>query len=300
MKILIGILSCIENELEECMASLENQTFQNWSSFLIQNKPNLEAHQELYKTFKSGAANYDLFLKLDADMVIQSPDFLQRISDHFTSNPDLDELQIPVYDHFTQREIFGQITYRNNVRWDNVERNILFTDYGAQSKKKEKNIVDFRGDIHHCPDPSDFQSWHFGLHKAIKFTQLDFPAKSYNYSAGLVHWDNIMHIFATAHGPKQGNMHSAALAGMMAALNSKLRARHIDYSNIESKKLFQSYKANPEIWRPTPLLAYLLNLSAERKRRSFGLALIYLTCTVRFFDLRLIKNGLNIALKNTL
>lgn len=300
MKILIGILHCIENEFEWCVQSLRHQTIKNWEHFVVRDLPNAEAHDNLYKTFMTRSHEFGLFIKLDADMVIQSNDFFERLIHYFESNPEVDELQIPVYDHFTQREIFGQITYRNNVRWDNVERNILFTDYGAQSKKKEKNIVDFRGDIHHCPDPSDFQSWHFGLHKAIKFTQLDFPAKSYNYSAGLVHWDNIMHIFATAHGPKQGNMHSAALAGMMAALNSKLRARHIDYSNIESKKLFQSYKANPEIWRPTPLLAYLLNLSAERKRRSFGLALIYLTCTVRFFDLRLIKNGLNIALKNTL
>lgn len=300
MKILIGILACIENELEECLNSLDIQTFQNWSSFLIRNKPNLEAHQELYKVFMSEAANYDLFLKLDADMVIQSPDFLQRISDQFTSNPDLDELQIPVYDHFTQREVFGQITYRNSVKWDCNERNELYTDYGAKSRQKVKNIVDFKGDIQHCPNPSNHQSWHFGLHKATKFTQLDFPAKSYNYTAGLVHWDNLMNIFAAIKGPKQKKMHSGALAGMVVAFKSKLHARHIDYSNMESKKLFEAYNANPENWKPSPLLAYLLNLSAEQKRRSFGLALIYLAFTARFLDLRLMKNGFKIALKNTL
>ena len=300
MKILIGVLHCIEKEFDTCIESIEKQRCSQWNYFVIRDLPKADAHNALYGRFMEASNEYDLFLKLDADMVIQSPDFLQRISDHFTSNPDLEELQIPVYDHFTQRDVFGQITYRNNVTWDCSERNKLFTDYGAQSKRKEKNIVDFRGDVHHCSDPSDFQSWHFGLHKATKFTQLDFPAKSYNYWAGLTHWDNIMHIFATAHGPKQGNMHAAALAGMMAALKSELRARHIDYSNIESKKLFESYTANPDNWKPSPLLAYLLNLSAEQKHRSFGLALIYLAFTARFLDLRLMKNGFKIALKNTL
>ena len=300
MKILIGILHCIENEFEWCLQSLRHQTIKNWEHFVVRDLPNAEAHDNLYKTFMTRSHEFGLFIKLDADMVIQSNDFFERLIHYFESNPEVDELQIPVYDHFTQRDVFGQITYRNNVTWDCSERNKLFTDYGAQSKKKEKNIVDFRGDVHHCSDPSDFQSWHFGLHKATKFTQLDFPAKSYNYTAGLVHWDNLMNIFAAIKGPKQKKMHSGALAGMVVAFKSKLHARHIDYSNMESKKLFEAYNANPENWKPSPLLAYLLNLSAEQKRRSFGLALIYLAFTARFLDLRLMKNGIKIALKNTL
>ena len=300
MKILIGILSCIENELKECLASLDNQTFQNWSSFLIQNKPNLEAHQELYETFKSGAANYDLFLKLDADMVIQSPDFLQRISDHFTSNPDLDELQIPVYDHFTQREVFGQITYRNTVRWNTKDQNKLFTDYGAQSNKKVKNTTDFKGDVHHCSNPSDYQSWHFGLHKAVKFTQLDFSAKSYNYSAGLVHWDNLMHVFAAMQKPCMNGMHEAAMSGMVAAVQCGLSAQHVDYSNEHSQSLFQAYKESPTKWLPSGMLLLLLKMPPEQKRRSFGLALCLIGISQRSWNLRILKNGFKIALKNDL
>jgi hypothetical protein len=188
MRILIGILHCIENEYELCVQSLQKQSVKNWEHFVIRDLPNSEAHNALYSRFMEKSNEYDLFLKLDADMVIQSPDFLQRISDHFTSNPDLDELQIPVYDHFTQREVFGQITYRNTVQWDVQAGNVLFTDYGAKSNRKEKNTTDFKGDVHHCSNPSDYQSWHFGLHKAVKLTQLDFSAKSYDYSAGFVHW----------------------------------------------------------------------------------------------------------------
>ena len=298
MNILIGILHCGENEYQSCVKAIEGQSCANWNHFVLRDLPKAEAHNALYSRFMEGSKEYDLFLKLDADMVIQSPDFFQRISDHFTSHPDLDELQIPVYDHFTQREVFGQITYRSTVKWNVQERNVLFTDYGARSSRKEKNMTDFKGDIHHCPNPSDHQSWHFGMHKATKFTQLDFPAKSYNYSAGMVHWDNIMHIFAAAHGAQQSKMHSAAIAGAIAALKSKLRARHIDYSDNESKKLFEFYATNPDNWKPSPLVTHLLQMSTEQKRRSFGLALIYLALTARFLDLRLIKNGFKIAFKN--
>ena len=68
MKILIGILHCIENEYELCIQSLQEQSVKNWNHFVIRDLPNAEAHNALYSRFMEGSKEYDLFLKLDADM----------------------------------------------------------------------------------------------------------------------------------------------------------------------------------------------------------------------------------------
>ena len=41
----------------------------------------------------------------------------------------------------------------------------------------------------HCPNPSSFQSFHFGVHKAVKVTQ--YGCQNFRYYASVVHWDNL-------------------------------------------------------------------------------------------------------------
>ncbi len=70
MKILIGILYCIENERDACVKSIEAQTHRDFDYFIVENLPKKEAHHQLYTRFAASATEYDIFVKLDADMVI--------------------------------------------------------------------------------------------------------------------------------------------------------------------------------------------------------------------------------------
>ena len=51
MNILVGTLLSGENEYPECLASIRNQTFTDYDHLIIADKPELEAHYQLYKTF---------------------------------------------------------------------------------------------------------------------------------------------------------------------------------------------------------------------------------------------------------
>ena len=62
MRILIGILHTIENEFPQCIEAIKNQTYQNFDYFVVENIPNKEAHDTLYRRFMDSADNYELFI----------------------------------------------------------------------------------------------------------------------------------------------------------------------------------------------------------------------------------------------
>ena len=49
MKIYVGTLYSGENEFEECVAAIQNQTYKNYDHFVIRDLPNKEAHVTLFK-----------------------------------------------------------------------------------------------------------------------------------------------------------------------------------------------------------------------------------------------------------
>ena len=65
---------CKENEYDSCKRSISHQDYPVTDFLTVENKPNKEAHDILYSTFSEYPQEYDLFLKLDADMVLTSPE----------------------------------------------------------------------------------------------------------------------------------------------------------------------------------------------------------------------------------
>ena len=171
MRILVGTLYTIENEFQDCLASLRRQTFQEFDHFVIQGVPNREAHDQLYARFMNNAGEYDYFIKLDADMVIRSQHLFIDIVTEFEQRPQIDLLTILVHDYFTDRLVEGLHTFRSHVRW--LKRtDDVFTD--SHSIPRNRTFVDrdhLAPAAYHCPNPSDFQSFHYGLHRGVKVRQ---------------------------------------------------------------------------------------------------------------------------------
>jgi hypothetical protein len=185
MRILVGVMRCIENEFGLCMASLQCQTLRAQDVFVISGLPNKKAHDQLYSTFMERAGEADLFVKLDADMVLDRSTLFEEIAARFLEWPSLDHLQIAVDDFFTGLRIMGLHVYRSSHRWiANDERH--FVDLVDEVPGMESDWIDLAPAARHCPDPSRFQCFHFGLHKAVKFLQRSRPHFDFPYS--LIHW----------------------------------------------------------------------------------------------------------------
>jgi hypothetical protein len=170
-KILVGTLYAIENEFDECIAALHRQTFQSFDHFVIQGLPNREAHDQLYQRFMNHAQEYDLFVKLDADMILISEQLFSAIVERFEHHANMDLFTILVLDFFTGRLINGLHTFRNTARWSRRADDV-FTD--AHSIPRNRTIVDdtdLAPAAYHCKNPSDFQAFHYGLHRGVKARQ---------------------------------------------------------------------------------------------------------------------------------
>lgn len=233
MKILVGIMHCIENELDECIASLKSQTHKDHDHFIIKDLPNKEAHAVLYQTFMNAANEYQLFIKLDADMVLHRNTYLEEVIREFSSEPDLTLLQVAVHDFFTNQLIFGLHSYRNTMRWN--PRDELFTDKQATLGKTINDSSKLAPAAYHCPNPSPFQAFHFGVHKAVKVMQIG--VSETNLDARNIHWNNLQRTrlhYQQTKNPQLGY----AILGAEIAFKHKFTYREVDYNNPRLHQYF--------------------------------------------------------------
>lgn len=236
MRILVGTLHSIENEKDECLSAIHSQTHSAHDSFVISGKPNKAAHDELYQTFMNRSQEVDLFVKIDADMVLTRPTFFQELIECF-KKPELGHLMIAVHDWMTDRQIMGLHAFRNTHRWAIGEES-YFVDTLDESKAIEKDYDRLAPAALHCGNPSPFQAFHFGLHKAVKFAQI--TRKEVNLSQRETHWRHFKSL--ERHYKKVGDRRLAlARIGFIHALAHRFESRHVDYSCIESKAAYETY-----------------------------------------------------------
>lgn len=235
MKILIGILYTFENEYEECIKSIKKQKDSVFDFIVIKNLPNKKAHDKLYTTFMENKDNYDLYIKIDADMILISDFFLKRISKFFHDNPCINHYTIPVHDFFTNREVYGLHIYRNNVKWV-LNSDQIFVDRTDTNTEEFFDDGRFSPVALHAPNPSLFQAFHFGLHKAVKFTQ--YGSASFFIEPSVEHWQNISYLLKNYKNKKKLTL-QYALAGCYFAMRYKMAHENINFNDNYALKLYK-------------------------------------------------------------
>lgn len=259
MKILVGVLYCIENEFSQCISSIKQQLYQDYDYFIIRGLTNKEAHNALYETFMKNNGDYDLFIKIDADMVLSRPTFFNEVVEYISNNTTIDDLQIAVNDCFTDRLIYGMHVYSSRMRWEKDSEQV-FVDWPdkIRSYKRVNDYTDLAPAADHCPSPGKLQAFHFGLHKVVKITQYD--RKELRYFASLVHWDNILKLAEHFNRDKQNISVAYGILGAYEAIRGKLRARHVNFNNPESLLLFQKWevRGDSEVLRVALQLAKMV------------------------------------------
>jgi len=243
-RVLVGTLHTIENELDRCTASILAQRGCHVEHFVIEGESKRVAHDELYRTFMRRAGEFDLFVKVDADMVIQSPSLFARIAERFGQDPTIDQLEIAVHDFFTDGHVMGLNSFRNTVRWP--ERgSSLFTDATPVPADRHAQDHDHLAPAAlHCPDPTAFQAFHFGVHKALKLLEAVAEGRSRRVQR---HWHNMeatWRHFLRRGDPRLG----LASLGSELALRGLFRPEHVDYSDPFARGAFRRYENDSSRW----------------------------------------------------
>jgi len=237
MRILVGTLYTIENEFEECCRSIQQQSHQDFEHFVIRNKPNKEAHDELYRTFMNRADEFDLFAKVDADMVIHDKELFTKIIQKFSENENMEMLTVKVSDFFTGKLMHGMHVFRSSVRWVPDNENV-FVDPVPVDKHKQYKAHDLEGKVTHCENPSPLQAFRFGLHRAIKLLS---AIESSNEIQILKQTQNIRSTwrhFRKTLDQRQG----LACIAMELVLSGHIDFRQQNYADATAERLLQQYQ----------------------------------------------------------
>jgi hypothetical protein len=177
-----------EQEFESSREALGEQLFTSFTHLVIKDLPNREAHAELYRSIMAERAYYDVFIKLDADMVLTGRDALSRIVACFEQGSELDHLVFGVSDWFTGTDIIGLHAFSNRVSWETSDDR-LFVDPDPHFPGRKLVVPHPRPAlVEHSPNPSPFQAFQFGVHRGVKACQRGISAGSRQPYAARVHW----------------------------------------------------------------------------------------------------------------
>ncbi len=168
-RIFVGTLGSGESEFASCCAAIAAQTGVIFTHHIIENQPEFEAHNMLWAAWNENKSTHDLFVKVDADTILNRNTALCEIADLFKDER-VTGAQILIHDYFTDHLISGLNAFSPRVVFKNAKRK-LFADHADTGH----DIV-LKGDVvkHLAPiawhghNPSPRQSFHFGLHRQLK------------------------------------------------------------------------------------------------------------------------------------
>jgi len=237
MRLLVVTLATIENELEACLEAIGRQTHTDYEHLVFRNLPNREAHEALYGTFMDRRDEFDLLVKVDADMVVRSARLFEDVDRRFTNDANLEVLTIGVWDFYTDRLVSGLNIYRNTLSWTRTG-DLVFTDqFPDLVGRPVSDFTDLAPAASHCADPHPFQAFHFGVHRGVKArVALGRSMKSDYYTRYLdIHrtWNHYLR--------RRDRRLALAVLGGELALGGRFSETQLDYGNADVEAVYASY-----------------------------------------------------------
>lgn len=238
-KILILTLNSGENELVDSIKMLNEQTYTNWNHKIFSNLSNKKAHEALYSFVMANSKNYDLFVKLDADMILANKFALANIVDFFDRSKNLDQANFAVKDVLSNSNIMALIVFSKKVYWD-FNDEILFVDHSPTIRGKKLVVWGAPAPLaYHNPNPNPFQAFHFGAHRAMKAIQKGRIKK--NTIQIIMQWRLLYRIWKEFK-KEPTNERSLALLGAFSVWRGEMGNFINEYSDRELTKMYEKYK----------------------------------------------------------
>jgi len=237
-RVLIGTLYCGENEFEALKQSLCDQTYPHWEHVVYKDLPNKEAHDRLYRTFMEEQDDFDLFLKLDADMVFRSDEGLEQIVRIFEETSSLDHLTLAVRDWYSDSLIEGLHTFSDRAQWETREESRFVDPSPIIPGKKRKLWTEPAPVVDHSPDPSPFQAFRFGVHRTLKVVQRDRWIMRFRQATG--QWNLLRSCWEHFEEVGDRRLGLAAL-GAYLTMNGQVEPERYDQDQERLQKTFRRY-----------------------------------------------------------
>lgn len=168
-RIFVGTLACGEAEFDECCAAIAAQTGVDVTHHTIRNQPEYQAHNMLWAAWNENKSTHDLFVKIDADTVLNRNTALSEIAALF-STPDVTGAQILIQDYFTDDLISGLNAFSPQVEFRQAKHKLYadHADFGHKIVLKGDSVRHLAPIAWHGKNPSPRQSFHFGFRRSLK------------------------------------------------------------------------------------------------------------------------------------
>lgn len=243
-RVLILILNSGEGEYKESIKMLNKQTYKNWQKIVFRGLNNKEAHDTLYSYIMNHNKEFDLFIKLDADMVLLNETILEKIVNYFEKNPNMDQGNFAVHDVMSDQDIMGLLVFSNKAKW-NGSNEKLFVDYTPTIPGKRLLVWGKPSPVAwHCPSPTGFQAFHYGAHRAMKAVQKNRNKKSWIQS--VIQWHLLYRVWMISLHTKDIGR-ALMLAGAYSVWKDELDEQANEYKSMKLRQVFRKYRNLSEI-----------------------------------------------------
>ena len=165
----IGTLFNGEAELEQHTNAINTQVGVNYKHHIIKNLSEYKAHQQLFLDWKRNSADFDFFVKIDADTVLNRSNALVEIAGLF-DDPQVTAVQIRLLDYFSNSLIPGLNTFSPRVKFRRRAKRLFpdVVDYNHLKVLKVKETQSLEPIGYHCLNPNQRQSFYYGYHRMLK------------------------------------------------------------------------------------------------------------------------------------
>ena len=169
---LVVTLASGEAEFDECISAINQQVDCKIDHVIYKNLSEIDAHNALLETFEKEKCNYDLFVKVDADTIIDY-DSAFKIVYSKIKNTSAAAAQLYLYDYFTCKNINGLNFFNPQLNQYLKTEDKLFCDRSIRHLSHHLYSDSFTNESiipvgRHCAYPNDKQSFHYGFHRGLK------------------------------------------------------------------------------------------------------------------------------------
>ena len=169
-KIFVGTLYVNESEFELCCNIINAQKDVDVHHEIISGLPEHEAHNKLWQTWNRAKSKHDLFVKIDADTVLNDAHSLARIARLFEADNEVTGVQLPLLDYYTNGPVMGLNCFSPEVIFTASEDPLFCdrVDSGHKKVLRGPELDSLYPIARHGVDPSPVQAFHFGFHRGLK------------------------------------------------------------------------------------------------------------------------------------
>ena len=171
-RILIGTLFCGESQIDKCKEAVRSQKYVNIDQYIVEGFPSVQAHNELWRFWNEHRSEYDMLVKVDADMVLIDDTIIHRLYEFMWNGNGVNGVQVGLHDYFTDSVIFGVNCFSPKVWFEQAQ-----DDYMCDRTYKNVDVFVLGNSLRvqhlglggeHAPDPTPQQAFHFGMYRKLK------------------------------------------------------------------------------------------------------------------------------------